>query len=129
MTMFPFELDERYNVIIVDALIDGFDIRLMIDTGASHTVIDLTTLLVNDYSFSQRKGEVKVETAKGVANAYIFETMSLEGLGIKQDNFEICSYDFLGNGILSEYDGVLGIDFFKNNKICIDFIKSEITVS
>jgi hypothetical protein len=129
MKTFTFELDESYNVIIVDALLDGFDIRLMVDTGASHTVIDLTTLLVNDYAFSQRKGEVKVETAKGVANAYVFKTMSLEGLGIKRDNFEICSYDFLGNGILSEYDGVLGIDFFQNNKICIDFVKSEITIS
>jgi hypothetical protein len=72
---------------------------------------------------------VKVETAKGVANAYIFKTKSLEGLGIKKKNFEICSYDFLGNGVLSEYDGVLGIDFFKDNKICIDFVKSEITIS
>lgn len=58
-----------------------------------------------------------------------FTTKSLESLGIKKNNFEICSYDFLGNGILSEYDGVLGIDFFQNNKICIDFIKSEITIS
>ncbi len=101
----------------------------MVDTGASNTVIDLTTLLVNYYEFTQRKGEVKVETAKGVANAYIFKTKSLESLGIKKSNFEICSYDFLGYGILSEYDGVLGIDFFQNNKICIDFIKSKLTIS
>jgi hypothetical protein len=129
MKTFTFELDESYNVIVVDALLDGFDIKLMVDTGASNTVIDLTTLLVNDYEFSQRKGEVKVETAKGVANACTFKAKSLEGLGIKRDNFEICSYDFLGNGILSEYDGVLGIDFFRDNKICIDFVKSEITIS
>ena len=101
----------------------------MVDTGASNTIIDLTTLLVNDYEFSQRKEEVKVETAKGVTNAYIFTTKSLEGLGIKRNNFEICSYDFLRNGILSEPDGVLGIDFFRDNKICIDFIKSELTIS
>jgi hypothetical protein len=129
MRTYTFELDESYNVIIINAFLDGCKIRLMVDTGASNTVIDLTTLLVNDYEFSQRKGEVKVETAKGVAHAYIFTTKSLEGLGIKKKNFEICSYDFLGNGILSEYDGVLGIDFFQNNKICIDFIKSEITIS
>ena len=129
MMIFPFSLDESYNTIIVDALLDGFELRLMVDTGASHTVIDLTTLLVNGYSFSQRKKEVEVETAKGVAIAHVFEVKSLEGLGIKQSNFEICSYDFLGNGILSEYDGVLGIDFFFKNKICIDFVKSEITIS
>ena len=129
MMKFPFSLDESYNTIVVDVLLDGFDLRLMVDTGASHTVIDLTTLLINGYSFSQRKKEVKVETAKGVASAHVFEVKSLEGLGIKHNDFEVCSYDFLGNGILSEYDGVLGIDFFFKNKICIDFIKSEITIS
>jgi Aspartyl protease len=129
MMKFPFSLDESYNTIIVDALLDGFELRLMVDTGASHTVIDLTTLLVNGYSFGQRKKEVKIETAKGVAIAHIFEVKSLEGLSIKHSNFEICSYDFLGNGILSEYDGVLGINFFQNNKIYLDFIKSEITIS
>jgi Aspartyl protease len=129
MMIFPFSLDESYNTIVVDVLLDGFDLRLMVDTGASHTVIDLTTLLINGYSFSQRKKEVKVETAKGVAIAHVFEVKSLEGLSIKQSDFEICSYDFLGNGILSEYDGVLGIDFFFKNKICIDFVKSEITIS
>lgn len=129
MMKFPFSLDESYNTIIVDALLDGFELRLMVDTGASHTVVDLTTLLVNGYSFSQRKKEVKIETAKGVAIAHVFEVKSLEGLSIKRSSFEICSYDFLGNGILSEYDGVLGIDFFFKNKICIDFVKSEITIS
>ncbi len=123
MMKFPFSLDESCNTIIVDALLDGFELRLMVDTGASHTVIDLTSLLVNGYSFSQRKKEVKVETAKGIASAHIIEIKFLESLGIKHNNFEICSYDFLGNGILSEYDGVLGIDFFQNNKICIDFVK------
>ena len=126
---FPFSLDESYNVIVVDVLLDGFDLRLMVDTGASNTVIDLITIIINGYSFNQRKNEVKVETAKGVAIAHIFEIKSLESLGIKHTNFEICSYDFLDNGILSEYDGVLGIDFFQNNKIRIDFIKSEITIS
>ena len=62
-------------------------------------------------------------------NSHIFEIKSLESLGIKHNDFEICSYDFLGNGILSEYDGVLGIDFFQNNKICIDFVRLELTIS
>ena len=129
MKTYKFQLDESYNVIIVSAYLDGCEIRLMVDTGASNTVIDLTTLLINDYEFSQNSGKVNIETAKGVVNAHIFEVSSLESLEILKENFEIVSYDFLGNGILSEYDGVLGIDFFQNNKICIDFVKSEITIS
>jgi hypothetical protein len=32
------------------------------------------------------------------------------------------------NDVLTEIDGVLGIDFFKGKKICIDFAKLEITI-
>lgn len=84
MRTYTFELDESYNVIIINAFLDGCKIRLMVDTGASNTVIDLTTLLVNDYEFSQRKGEVKVETAKGVANAYIFYNKIIRKFGNKE---------------------------------------------
>ena len=129
MNIYKFQLDESYNVIIVNAFLDGCKIQLMVDTGASDTVIDLTTLLINDYEFNQNSRKVNIETAKGIANAHIFEISSLKSLGIEKENFEIASYDFLGNGILSEYDGVLGIDFFQDNKICIDFVKSELTIS
>ena len=50
-------------------------------------------------------------------------------LGIEINNFQICTYDFAVSGITPEFDGMLGIDFFQNNKICIDFIKSELTIS
>lgn len=77
----------------------------MVDTGTSPTVTDLTTLLVNGYFLVRRKR---------ATSAHVFKIKSLESLGIKHNNFEICSYDFL-----NEYDGVLGIDF----------IKSELTIS
>ncbi|PWK24488.1 hypothetical protein LV89_03001 [Arcicella aurantiaca] len=32
MMKFPFSLDESYNTIVVDVLLDGFDLRLMVDT-------------------------------------------------------------------------------------------------
>ena len=49
--------------------------------------------------------------------------------GITRSNIEVCSYDFLANQVLSEFDGVLGLDFFETEKICIDFAESEITVT
>jgi hypothetical protein len=30
------------------------------------------------------------------------------------------AYDFLAHGILSDYDGLLGLDFFENTLLCID---------
>jgi hypothetical protein len=39
---------------------------------------------------------------------------------------EIVSYDFLSKGILSTYDGVLGLDFFSNTILTIDFIHQKV---
>jgi hypothetical protein len=44
-------------------------------------------------------------------------------------NFPICSYDFLANNILTDIDGVLGLDFIMGKKICIDLAKFEITIN
>ena len=36
------------------------------------------------------------------------------------------SYDFLEKGILSPYQGVLGLDFFEQTILTIDFINQEV---
>ena len=66
-------------------------------------------------------GFVEFETAKGVIEAYIFEVKELTALGVTKHNVQICSYDFLGNNVLSEIDGVLGLDFFHKTDLLISF--------
>lgn len=46
-----------------------------------------------------------------------------------KENFKIMTYDFIGNDLFTGFDDVLGIDFLQKNKICIDFLKSEISIS
>jgi len=129
MMKFKFSIDENHNVILVDAKLNGFSTRLLLDTGASNTVIDLTTLLSTGFHFKDSIDKIKIETAKGIVEAEVFVVKQLESLGITQQKYAVTVYDFIGNGIISEFDGVLGLDFFENNKICIDFVKSEITIS
>ena len=129
MTKFPFVLDESHNVILVDVDFGKSTYRFLLDTGASNTIIDFNALLIGGYNFKDVLRQVEVETANGLIEAYIFNIKSISALDIQKKNFEIASYDFLASGILSEFDGVLGLDFFENNKICIDFINSEITIS
>ena len=69
------------------------------------------------------------ETASGIINAQWVNVESFISLGIHNVDFNFATYDFLLEGIIPEYDGMLGLDFFQNNKICIDFVKSEITIS
>ncbi len=126
---YSFELTETINLIIIIAEIDGYDVRLALDTGASDSVIDLTALMIAGYHKNNIYETVELETAKGSIYADIYVIKEMKALGITKNNFKICSYDFLINGILTEIDGVLGIDFFKNRKICIDFTNFEITIT
>lgn len=42
--------------------------------------------------------------------------------------FEVQVYDFLAHGIISDYDGVVGLNFLREHKFCIDIKNGEITV-
>ena len=129
MTTFPFELNDDVNLIIVLASVDGFDLRLALDTGASNTIIDLTALLIAGYRKSDATDTVEIETGKGIIQADVYTVRAFQALGILKSRFAVCSYDFLANSILTDIDGVLGIDFFRGRTVCIEFTQSVITIS
>ena len=126
---FPFELFDEDSLVQIDFWFQKDKLTFAVDTGASHTVIDLAPLLIAGYELNDALGMVELETGKGIIEAYIFRIPRIEALGIVRNDFEICSYDFFSNNIFSTFDGVLGLDFLRNNKICFDFRKSVITIS
>lgn len=71
---------------------------------------------------------VQLETGKGVVDAYVFKVNKFTSLGKTIDSIEICSYDFIGNAIFSDFDGVLGLDFFRNSELIIDFKRMIISL-
>ena len=129
MTRHKFKRIEEDSLITIPCRIGSDRYTFAIDTGASHTVIDLTPLLMSGYQMKDVLRIVELETGKGIIEAYISKLKAFSALGIVRQNIEVCSYDFLANQVLSEFDGVLGLDFFHNEKICIDFAESEITVT
>jgi Aspartyl protease len=124
-----FKRHDADSLIILKGRLAKDDISFALDTGASHTVIDLTQLLIAGFEVKDATGTVQIETAKGVLEAYLFRLPTLTVLGITRKNIEICSYDFFSNHIFTDFDGVLGLDFLEDSKICIDFRESFITVS
>ena len=116
------------SLLLVYARVNQERATLALDTGATHTVIDLTVLLMAGYSIKDSKKVVLMETAKGTIDAYVFNLAKLTCLGVTYTNIEVCSYDFLGNSVLTTIDGVLGLDFFNGCNLNIDFIESTITV-
>jgi hypothetical protein len=69
-----------------------------------------------------------LETASGVIDAYIFEVRELRAIGIHGKNFEVCAYDFLSFHLITDFDGLLGLDFFEDHKLCIDFRNDLLTI-
>ena len=129
MRAFSFDLFSGEDIIIVNSTIKGrYEFRLALDTAATHTTIDSNVLFFLGYELKNSKGEKEIEASNGIIIVERFDIEELECLGIKQTNFEVQVYDFLAHGVTSDYDGVIGLDFLKEHKFCIDLKKCEITI-
>ena len=123
-----FERENEDNLIVIDCKVHKHKVFLALDTGASHTTIDLAALIIAGYSISDSLREVKIETASGVINAYVFKIKTFSAIDTILTDVEVCSYDFFSNHLFTDFDGALGLDFFKGVKFCIDMNKSVITI-
>jgi hypothetical protein len=129
MKIFAFDLPTDQDVIVVNASIEEkFKFRLALDTAATHTTIDSNVLYFSGYELKNSKGEQELETSNGIIVVETYDIEHLECLGIIKTEFEVQVYDFLAHGISSDYDGVIGLDFLREHKFCIDIVKGEVSV-
>jgi hypothetical protein len=115
------------SLIVVPCAIDSNPLALALDTGASHTTIDLTPLLMAGYEINHAIRTEKIETASGIIDSHVFIVQSFTALGVTKKNMLVCAYDFFAYHYLTDFDGVLGLDFFEDLKFCIQLKKGEIT--
>ena len=102
---------------------------MVFDTGASSTTFDINALRLEQYPFENKGIETSwIETANGIVEVGNFKVDSLAALGITLSDAPVQAYDFLAHGILSDYDGVLGIDFFENTEFTINMKNQTIEV-
>jgi hypothetical protein len=128
MKLTTFERLDEDSLIVTDAKIGNHKLFLAVDTGASHTTVDLNALLIAGYRISDAIRDVEIETANGIVKGYVFKVKKIYALGITIENVEICAYDFFSSHVLTDFDGVLGLDFFKGTKFCIDMVNNQISV-
>lgn len=114
---------------LVDCKIGPGNFALAMDTGASHSVIDITALLMIGIHLKDAIREVEFETANGVVRAKVFVVQTFTTLGQSMQDFEICAYDFLANGIVSDFDGMLGLDFLRGKDLLVSFKRFEISLA
>ncbi len=129
MKFFLFDIQSDEDIIIVNASIENkYKFRLALDTAATHTTIDSNILYLSGYELKNSKGEYEIETANGIIIVERYDIGQLDCLGIIKTNFEVQVYDFLAHGIASDYDGVIGLNFLRGHKFCVDLLKGEISV-
>jgi hypothetical protein len=126
---FPFKRDTESGLIIISIEIDGkYELKIVLDTGATNTTIDSNALYLLGYDLKDNIGIVEIETANGIIETEVFEIGTFSSLGQTKNKFQIQVYDFLAHGIFSDYNGLLGLDFFEGTKFCIDTRLNIITL-
>ncbi len=130
MNSIKFKRETYDDLIIVNALIENkFEFRLAVDTAATHTTLDSNMLYLAGYELKDSIGEVNIETSNGVITVELYNVKTFESISKTVNDFEVQVYDFLAHGITSNYDGVLGLDFFQNSRFTIDLINDEIYIN
>lgn len=118
---FPFKREPESGLIIISIEIDSkYELKMVLDTGATNTTIDSNALYLLGYDLKDNIGKVEIETANGIIETEVFEIGIFSSLGQTKNKFQIQVYDFLAHGIFSDYNGLLGLDFFEGTKFCID---------
>jgi len=126
---YQFKKDPVNGQILVYIVLDEFyKFKMMLDTGATNTTFDINPLYLSDYPIGNIIETITVETASGMMEVDIFQTKIISAFGHTVRNLKVQVYDFLKHGIMSDYDGLLGLDFFENTEFRINMKNQTIEV-
>lgn len=98
----------------------------VLDTGASHTVVDLNSLYLMGYRRNNNVSSVHVMTAGGVVEGQLITLDRLECLGKTINAFTVVGYDFLALGSTDDAEGMIGLDFLNQTRLQLDFIENYV---
>jgi hypothetical protein len=126
----PFEL--LNNLIIIDVKINNSDLKMILDTGSENNVI---FSFPNDVELETKNLEKKFINGFGANEpiaAYLVKNNTLSSYEFVDKKFDFLVIDatnlsFL-NKIGKEINGIVGLSFFKNHLIEINYSKKEINI-
>lgn len=98
-------------------------LNFALDTGASATVISQKRLLAVGYDLAKVEDESYITTGSGLITVPKIRIEKIAALGKEKSNFLVIAHDLPPTASI---DGVLGLDFLRENVLTIDFIKGEI---
>jgi len=125
MTLVNFDKKLPLVIVPVSIKLDTaiFDFNFAIDTGASISLINIDVLYALGFQKEHAIRTIQTITASRQETAYEFELPNVKALGLIRRNFKIISRSLpSGLGI----DGLLGLNFFRNKELVINFKSSEV---
>jgi hypothetical protein len=124
-----FKRDFDGGIIVVPTKFNNLAyLNFMLDTAASCTTIDRNAVLMHGFDLGNPITTNRVETSKGMLDIDVYPFESLSAFGLTRHNVKLQVYDFLEQGIVSNYQGVLGLDFFEGTQFTINMVKNTIAV-
>ena len=110
--------------VIVEADCITKDFRFIVDTGTKSTIIDEDAARAMWLTRANSK-EVQIRGVTGSGTAYEHRIDAISALGVTKRDFNILEHPMPED---AGADGLLGLDFFENTSLTIDFILSEIGI-
>jgi len=126
---YKFERDPVSKIMLVYIWLDKeYKFKMAVDTAASNTTFDLNPLRMAYYPIEKILETTTVETASGLMEVDIIKTNIISAFGHTVRGMKVQVYDFIKHGILSDYDGLLGLDFFEDTEFTINMKNQTIEV-
>jgi predicted aspartyl protease len=117
-----FPLGTSGGLIIVSARVTGpagdAVIRLALDTGATVSMVNWEVLVLVGYDPASSSERLRVTTGSGVEYVPRLDVQSVEALGQRRDDFALLCHTLPPGATV---EGVLGLDFFANLRLVLDF--------
>lgn len=117
MANFPYKLDKK--LLVISALFQGkygnYDAELIIDTGASLTILQPLVIDALGFSEKDQSGISTVQSPIGKERGFRIHLPKIECLGKQIVTFEVACHD-VG---LKHLDGLLGMNFLEQFDFCI----------
>ncbi len=106
-------------------------IPMILDTGANITVLNIQFAEKIGFKLDKRRTpQTKITTGSNreqIAYGYVVPKMDLTEIDYGMKNLNIWTYDIPVDA--QEYGGILGLDFFKDKKICVDLLNKTLDVT
>jgi predicted aspartyl protease len=121
--------DRRLGLIIVSVELHGpigrVVLRLALDTGATCSMINVGMLMAAGYDPRLSGKQTEITTGSGVETVSVVTIQRLRGIGRERRKFCVLAHTLpSGAGV----DGLLGLDFFRDRLLEIDFRRGLVSL-